>query len=479
MSKKMKELVITRSLKDLEFARGALLKLPATVFEDDKSLQTIYTVLKRQLMSSQNRPSQEVMTLKIEDLLTKQGKDDEVIDTAITTLNSLYEVEKDKKLEDESINTEVDNYVKAEMTKDAIIKAVRKNELEDVDKIGKLGEEITKIAVQNLSGGSGDFLDFFNDIDKKKELLSNIYSHKYPTGFKTLDGIIEGGLSRGEVGVISGITGGGKSLTITNLIANYVRSGLNVLLVSLEENMERIVLRSEQQMFGIKKSSILNTDYSLNEASYEAIQQLYQQKGKTFGKYFISKHKPQEVSPSKLEQIIVNTTVREDTNIDVVIIDYPELMINPYNNASESEAGSLIYEHIRKLSQEYDFLCWTISQVNRNASQNSEVITKSHIEGSKRKLNAVELHLTLNQTSEEFEAGYLRFYLDKVRNNSGRVSSKIIPMRVEPETMTVRDCLPEEIQEHSEVMNSRDSQVFNKPKQESPTSRAKSFDNGF
>lgn len=475
----MKELVITRSLKDLEFARGALLQLPTSVFDDDKSLQTIYTVLKRQLLGSQQKPNQEMLTLKIEDLLTKQGKDAEEIDNTIATLNNLYKVGGDKKVEDESVNTEVDNYVKAEMTKNAIIEAVSRNDLEDVDKIGLLGQKITKIAVQNLSGTSGDFLNFFEDIEKKKELLANIYSHKYPTGFRTLDNIIEGGLSRGEVGVISGITGGGKSLTITNLIANYVRSGLNVLLISLEENLERIVLRSEQQMFGIKKSSILNTDYTLNELAYDAIQQAYKDKGKTFGNFFISKHKPQEVSPAKLEQIIVDTTVREDTNIDVVIIDYPELMINPYHNSSESEAGSLVYEHIRKLSQEYDFLCWTISQVNRNASQNSEVITKAHIEGSKRKLNAVELHLTLNQTPEEFEAGFLRFYLDKVRNNSGRVSTKIIPMKVEPETMTVRDCTEDEMKEHNDVLASRDSQVFNKTKQESPTARAKSFDNGF
>lgn len=479
MSRRIKELILQKSLKDLDFARNVLTELPSNIFENDTDMKSVFTVLKRQVISSTHKPTQEGLAIKVEEFLARQKKSEEDITDSIQFLNGLYDVGSDKALKDESVVTEMEKYIKAEMTKDAIMKAVQRNDIDDVEKIGQLGDKITKIAVQNLSGSTGDFIDFFKDIEAKKKALSEINTHKFPTGFKQLDQAIEGGLSRGELGTISGMTGGGKSMVVSNLVRNYVQNGFNVLHVALEEKMDRIILRSEQQMFGIKKSSILNQDYTLNESAFEAIQKAYKTKGQLFGSYFISKHMPQEISPAKLEQIIVDTMVREDVKIDVVIIDYPELMLNPYSKmGSESEAGSLMYEFIRKTAQEYKFMCWTLSQVNRYASKD-ELITKNHIEGSKRKLNSVEIHVTINQTEEEFEKGYLRLYLDKLRNSSERLLSKVIPMKVIPETMSVRDCNEEELRQHGSIMDSDTSDgsngVFNKKKQQSANDRAREF----
>jgi len=475
VTKRIKELILKKSLTDLDFGRDVLAKLPSSIFDESVELQSVYTVLKRQLISSSTPPTQESLAIKVEKLLSRQKSSEQDITDSIYFLDSLYNVESDKSLSDESVSTEMENYIKAELTKDAIMQSVRNNELEDVEKIGELGEKITKIAVQNLNGQSGTFIDFFKDIEKKKELLENINKYKFPTGYTRLDNAIEGGLSRGELGTISGLTGGGKSLMVTNLIRNYVHRGLNVLLVSLEEKEERIILRSEQQMMGIPKSKILNSDYSLNEKSFDLLQEIYTKKKGEFGKFWISKHMPQEISPSKLEQIIVNTKVREGENIDVVVIDYPELMINPYRNESESEAGSLIYEFIRKLAQEHRFMCWTLSQVNRNANS-FELITKNHIEGSKRKLNSVEIHITINQKEEEFENGFLRLYLDKLRNGSEKRFSKVIPMKVIPETMTIRDVTEEEERQHSSIIE-EDSQVLKNKnsKAPNPVERAQMF----
>lgn len=474
---KIKELVLQKAIKDPDFAREVLPDLPGKVFEDSTELSTVYTVLKRQLLSSSQRSNQETLALKVESFMERQKKDQEEITNTLSFLNDIYDVV-EKGSSDETVDTEVENFVKAEMTKDAILKAVSRNDFDDTEKIGKLGDEITRIAVKNLSGTSGDFIDFFRDIDRKRELLSNMHRFKYSTGFKTLDTMIEGGISRGELATASGLTGGGKSMFISNLVTNYVKQGLNVMLVSLEELENRIVLRSEQQFLGINKSSILNEDFTLNEQNYEIIQETYKKQGARYGNYFISKHKPQEVTPSKLEQIIINTQIRENTNIDVVIVDYPELLKATYSTGSESKDGEMIYEFLRSMAQEHEFMCWTISQVNRTGSP-AELLTKSHIEGSKRKLNSVELHITINQTDMEFQKGFVRLYLDKVRNGSGNGGSKVIPMKVIPETMTIRDCTEEERMEHEQIMDEyADGGVFNNQKKgnkESPEDLAKKF----
>src|SRR5699024_12287783 len=118
-----------------------------------------------------------------------------------------------------------------------------------------------------------------------------------------------------------------------------------VLYIALEEKMDRMVLRAEQQMAGAEKSQIVNQDMSLNNKVYDAIQNHYQKNRKLLGDFYISKHMPGEVITNKLEQIIVNTTIKKDKNIDVIIIDYHNIMRNTKAKYhSESVVCGKIYE---------------------------------------------------------------------------------------------------------------------------------------
>lgn len=239
-----------------------------------------------------------------------------------------------------------------------------------------------------------------------------------------------------------------------NQARNYVVRGLNVLYIPLEEKIDRMIVRFEQLLSQQSKNSIL-VDGELNEQLYDQIQQAYGA-GKeqlNWGNLWIRKYKPQELTPSGLSQLISDVMIRKGQQIDVVIIDYPDLMKNPHSNGGngESDAGGKLYEDIRSIAQEYDFVCWTLSQLNR-ASYGQEVKNAGAIEGSKRKMNAVELIFTLNQTPEEFQSGFIRAYVDKLRNNSGVAYDKMLYFKVIPETMTIRDETQEERMAHANLL---------------------------
>lgn len=239
-----------------------------------------------------------------------------------------------------------------------------------------------------------------------------------------------------------------------NQARNYVVRGLNVLYIPLEEKIDRMIVRFEQLLSQQSKNSIL-VDGELNEQLYDQIQQAYGA-GKeqlNWGNLWIRKYKPQELTPSGLSQLISDVMIRKGQQIDVVIIDYPDLMKNPHSSGGngESDAGGKLYEDIRSIAQEYDFVCWTLSQLNR-ASYGQEVKNAGAIEGSKRKMNAVELIFTLNQTPEEFQSGFIRAYVDKLRNNSGVAYDKMLYFKVIPETMTIRDETQEERMAHANLL---------------------------
>ena len=450
MSKKIKELILHKSMKDIHFAREVLDNLPKNLFSaESEDMGYLFTAIKRTAHIS-DKMSNEALAIKIEQLMGNNKEDEEKVTKTLTYLEDLYKVDVNDK--DESVNYEIDKYIKTEMSKEVLVKFIAENKQEDSDNLHELVDKLKQIEVSDISGGNGEFIDFFEDTEKKQELLSNLATNKFSTGFTSIDNHIEGGIARGEVGLIIAPTGRGKSLMASNLAKNYVKSGLSVLYIALEEKMDRMVLRAEQQMAGAEKSQIVNQDMSLNNKVYDAIQNHYQKNRKLLGDFYISKHMPGEVTPNQLEQIIVNTTIKKDKNIDVVIIDYPHLMRNPHAKYhSESDAGGKLFEDIRRLSQQYGFVCWTLAQTNRGA-YGSDVITSEHVEGSRKIVNAVEVSLAVNQKDEEFKSGFLRLYLDKVRNSSN-TGERFVNLKVEPTKMIVRDETPEEKQEHIQLLS--------------------------
>lgn len=449
MSKKIKEIILHNSLKDVNFAREILTQLPKHLFSSEsEKMGYIYTTLKRLTYTVDNYSS-DTVAIKLEGLMNTNQESEESVTNALKYLDELYTVKVDNK--DESLKTEINKYIKKELSKATLVEFISENKQEDSDNFTELIDKLKQIEVNNLGDGDGEFLDFFNDVEKKKELLSHLATNKYSTGYTSLDKQIEGGIARGEVGLVIAPSGKGKSLMASNLARNYVVNGLNVLYIALEENMDRMVLRAEQQFLGIDKNKILQDKLQLNEQVFDAIQSKYKELP-TIGNLYISKHMPGEVSPTKLEQIIVNTMIRKDVRIDVVIIDYPKLMRNPYEKyTSESESGGKLFEDIRRLSQQYNFVCWTLAQTNRNA-YGSDVITSEHVEGSRKVINAVEVALVLNQKDIEFQNGFIRLYLDKVRNSSN-TGEKFVHLKVIPSKMRIKDETEEEKREHLSLLS--------------------------
>lgn len=454
MSKTIKESILSKSIKDISFAKDVLTTLPGKLFNDDDNMSTIFTVLKRNAVTNSEPLSQQAVSAKVEELLDRSKKEPDEVTQTLQYLDKLYMVDVDTN--DKGLNKEIEKYVKTELSKHALGKFLSENKQDDSDNLNELIDELKQIEIKDISGTGGTFIDFFNDVDKKKELLNTISQNKYSTGYHALDREIEGGIARGEVGVFIAPTGKGKSFFASNLARNYVKQGLNVLYVALEELENRLVLRAEQQFAGIDKKTLLTEDMHLNEDLFNGIQDVYKRDGHMFGDYYISKHQPNEVTIGNIEQLIINTTIKKNEKIDVVVIDYPELMRNHFDKYYDvSESGGKMFEEIRSLAQKYEFVCWTLAQTNRKA-HGAEIITSEHVEGSRKILNTVEVALVLNQSSEEFKEGFMRLYLDKVRNGT-RTGDPFVHLKVEPEKMRIRDETEDELLEHKALLSDSDS----------------------
>ena len=95
-------------------------------------------------------------------------------------------------------------------------------------------------------------------------------------------------------------------------------------------------------------------------------------------------------------------------------------------------------------------MIWTASQLNRQA-QFADVKTLENIEGSKRKMNTIALGLTINASEEERKEGYMRLYLDKVRNTFG-YNDRFLYLKYNLKNMKLREETDLELADHKTLV---------------------------
>ena len=105
---------------------------------------------------------------------------------------------------------------------------MEKGEFESYDKC----EEYIREAIQIGDGDTGNFEVFHN----LEEVLKDDFRHPVPTGLDGIDNLLNGGLAKGEIGVILAPTGVGKTTMLTRFANTAFNMGYNVLQIFFEDN---------------------------------------------------------------------------------------------------------------------------------------------------------------------------------------------------------------------------------------------------
>ena len=204
---------------------------------------------------------------------------------------------------------------------------------------------------------------------------------------------------------------------LSNLSVVYARHGYNVFHVSLEELASRMLLRFDKVTLGVGTGQLLTDNGSINEGFFNSVDQAYTQLNQSgkFGHIYFYRSSPQTVTVDQLKQIIVTYMRQHKVKADVVIIDYPDLLRNPQETDNISFDGGRLFQKLKDLAQSLNVVMWTATQLNRTSS-GQDVMDLTAIEGSYQKINILDFACTLNRTKEEYEEGYMRLHLDKIRN---------------------------------------------------------------
>jgi replicative DNA helicase len=306
----------------------------------------------------------------------------------------------------------------------AILKSadlLEKGEYEPVEKLIKDAVQIslTKDLGTDFFLNAGDTLNkYFNQ------------GGQVSTGWPTLDKILYGGFSRGELNIFAGGSGSGKSLVMMNIALSWLQQGLSGVYISLELSEELCALRTAAMLSNTSTKDI-RKDIDGTELKIAMV-------GKKSGNYRI-KALPAQSNINDIRAFVKEYQVQTGNRVDFMMVDYLDLLMPVSAKVSPNDLfvkDKYVSEELRNLSKELGVLLVTASQLNRSAVEEIE-FDHSHISGGISKINTADNVFGIFTSRAMKERGRYQIQLMKTRSSNG-VGMKV-DLEYNIETMRITD----------------------------------------
>jgi len=332
----------------------------------------------------------------------------------------------------------------------AILEKVRSCASDGVDRIRELAEKffkqqnIIKTANEILKiAGNGDTtkyeacVDLLNDamtkgvhndfgeglFDHINETLSDDYRTPIPTGIGKIDEALEGGLGKGELGVIIGPTSFGKTSLTTAMASHAACNGFKVLQIVFEDRIKQIQRKHLGRITGIEAKDLSKPDViDLVRQTIDA----FPQKEQLEKNLRIVKFPSGEKTAKQIERFI-KKLINSGFKPDLTIIDYFECLEHEADRSSTNEFSQegKTMRRFEAMAGELDMAIWIPSQGTKD-SINLELVTMDKIGGSVKKAQIAHVIMSIARTVDDIANNKATIAILKNRaGKSGKVFNNV------------------------------------------------------
>lgn len=223
-----------------------------------------------------------------------------------------------------------------------------------------------------------------------------------PTPWPVINELIQGGLGNGDLGLIFGNPGGGKSWSLVALGGYAVKMGYNVIHYTLELSESYTGRRYDAFFTGLPVDSLDKNKDKVDEITTQLP-----------GELIIREFAMGKTTINTIESHIKKV---KDLGIepDLIIIDYLDLLSTKKRNVDRKGEVDDIYTSTKGLARELQIPIWSVSQVNR-AGAKDNIIEGDKAAGSYDKMMITDLSLSLSRKKEDKVNGTGRFHIMKNR----------------------------------------------------------------
>lgn len=246
-------------------------------------------------------------------------------------------------------------------------------------------ESIRKLIDSALDiGGDYDLGVSFNDIalDVSNYVRKDIrYDPEkiIRTGFQTLDNsMLAKGTARGDLCVVVGPPGKGKTTFLVNIMANAIISGFNVCYITIGDMTESdIILRLAARLSGISQEEIIGNS-SMYTENMNTLMGIYK-----LGQIRMKSYRANSVTVSGIKSYLSRLKAVTGCKLDMFIADYVDNLLFEKRAGTYEPLGE-IYNELSKLAGEEEMVGWTASQPKVDNWEAKQINLSSMAESSKK-----------------------------------------------------------------------------------------------
>jgi replicative DNA helicase len=223
-----------------------------------------------------------------------------------------------------------------------------------------------------------------------------------PTPWNQINELIQGGLGNGDLGLIFGNPGGGKSWTLVALGGHAVKMGYNVIHYTLELSESYTGRRYDAFFTGTSVDQL-----EKHKAEVETLT------ADLPGELIIREYPMGKTTINTIESHI-KKVIDLGIQPDLILIDYIDLLSTRKRNVDRKGEIDDIYTSTKGLARELNIPIWSVSQVNR-AGAKDDIIEGDKAAGSYDKMMITDLSLSLSRKKEDKVNGTGRLHIMKNR----------------------------------------------------------------
>ena len=367
-------------------------------------LQTIFDILDSNMFDSEadkwlvkqtkeyflefkKEPTLEALKISIEDI-----QDDILKTSVISNLKDVYNYREADDLD--FVQKKMIEFCKNQSLKNAILKSVDLLQIGEYDKIKTVIDKAMKAGTLSDLGH-----DYINELLSRFEESTR---DTIKTPWDVINDVMDGGLGKGELGVVVAPAGIGKTWFLQSIGADAVKRGKSVVHYTLELNQAYVGLRYDTIFTGIPTA---NLKYSMSDVE-KVINKLT---GNLLIKYFPTRTASVQTLSAHLKNLELH-----DKMPDVVLVDYADILRDTSGIKDYRLQLGNIYEDLRGLAGEYDIPIWTASQANRSSLE-EDVIEADKVAESYSKVMTADFIMSVSRKATDKIANTGRVHIMKNR----------------------------------------------------------------
>jgi replicative DNA helicase len=328
-------------------------------------------------------------TLKIE----VKKIDNDVLKTSI--VEQIKEAYRHSDDELQYVEEEFTAFCKNQQLKTALLNSVDLLNSGDYDSIRHLIDNALK-AGQDRNIGH----EYNKDIETR---YREDYRPTVPTPWPMLNQLTQGGFGAGDLGIVFGNPGGGKSWMMVAMAAHAVKMGYNVIYYTLELGQDYVG----------KRFDCYFTGHSIEEVQHHRPEVESIVEGLA-GKLVVKEYPPKAASVATLKAHI-QKCIDADIKPDMVVIDYIDYLRPPSKKFTErKDEIDDMYVACKGLAKEFKVVVLSPSQVNRMGAKD-DIIEGDKAAGSYDKIMVADFCLSLSRKKEDKVHGTGRVHVMKNR----------------------------------------------------------------